>query len=394
MANYTPMVVRIQTLTEPRSDIHVTYPLSEVLFIVYVSVLSGYTTWKGMERFAKYNRLWFRQFFPYKFGFPTHYTIATVCKLLDPEAFTQLFVDWVSDTVSDLNACKMGHYPEKNDNVIAIDGKALRGSRPAKGKKLVHMVSAYSSELKLILGFTPVDQKSNEITAIPEVLDMLLMKGALITSDAMGCQKNICKKIIEKKADYLLCAKDNQPTLSSNIKEYFSQYIEEQPDDPEPAADEHAFAETIEKNRGRQEHRRCWVFNDIEDIDPNHEWPGLKQFSVIQRDRLVGNKQTTELHFYIESREMTASSVLSAVRNHWSIENGQHLSLDVSFEEDASKIHERTAAKNVATVRRWCFNAHKQSMRFEKESMAARIQLAGLDQDYRTELVLEKFYTD
>ena len=322
------------------------------------------------------------------------YTIATVCKLIDPKAFTQLFIDWVSDTVVDINTRKMGPHPEKNDNVIAIDGKALRGSRPAKGKKLVHMVSAYSSELKLILGFTPIDQKSNEITAIPEVLDMLFMEGALITSDAMGCQKNICKKIIEKKADYLLCAKDNQPTLSSNIEAYFSQYIEEHPDDPAPDDDEPTFAETIEKNRGRQEHRRCWVFNDIEVIDPNHEWPGIKQFSVIQRDRLVGKKQTTELHFYIESRELTASSVLAAVRNHWSIENGQHLSLDVSFEEDASKIHERTAAKNVATVRRWCFNAHKQSSRFGKESMASRIQLAGLDQDYRTELVLEQFYPD
>ncbi|MFK0571039.1 ISAs1 family transposase [Endozoicomonas sp.] len=189
MANYTPMIIRIQSLTEPRSDIHVTYPLSEVLFIVYVSVLSGYTTWKGMARFAKYNRNWFRLFFPYKFGFPTSHTIRTVCSLIDPESFTQLFVDWVSDTVSEINARKMGPHPEKNDNVIAIDGKALRGSRPAKGKKLVHMVCAYSSELKLILGFTPVDKKSNEITAIPEVLNMLVIEGALITSDAMGCQK-------------------------------------------------------------------------------------------------------------------------------------------------------------------------------------------------------------
>ncbi|MGO0307244.1 ISAs1 family transposase [Endozoicomonas acroporae] len=143
------------SLTEPLSEDHVTYPLPEVIFIVYVSILSGYTTWQGMERFAKYNHRWFRMFFPYQFGFPSHYTIATVCKLLDPEAFTQLFVDWVSDTLSVINARKMGPHPEKNDNVIAIDGKALRGSRPAKGKKLIHMVSAYSSELKLILGFTP-----------------------------------------------------------------------------------------------------------------------------------------------------------------------------------------------------------------------------------------------
>ncbi|MFK0571040.1 ISAs1 family transposase [Endozoicomonas sp.] len=189
-------------------------------------------------------------------------------------------------------------------------------------------------------------------------------------------------------------SKDNQRTLCSNIEAVFTQYIEEHSDDPEPADDVPAFAESTEINRGRYEHRRCWVFNNIDDIDPKHEWPGLKQFSVIQRDRLIGKKQTTEVHCYIESREMTASSVLAAVRNHWSIENGQHLSLDVSFKEDASKIHERTAAKNVATVRRWCFNAHKLSSYFEKESMAGRIELAGLDQDYRTKLVLEQFYPD
>nr|WP_245673274.1 ISAs1 family transposase [Endozoicomonas ascidiicola] len=388
------MVVRIQSLIEPRSEIHITYPLPEIIFIAYISILSGHTKWKSMEWFAKYNQSWFRQFFPYTYGFPSHDTIATVFKLIDPEAFSQLFVEWVRDTVAEMNALKMGPHPEKNDNVIAIDGKALRGSRPSKGKKLVHIVSAYSSELKLILGFTPVDMKSNEITAIPDVIDTLFVEGALITSDAMGCQKTICKKIIEKKADYLLCAKENQPTLSSNIEACFTQYLENHQKDPKPEDNNPAFAETIEKNKGRQEHRRCWVFNNVADIDPKQEWPGLQQFSVIQRDRLIGKKQTTELHFYIESREMTAASVLSAARNHWSTENGQHLSLDVSFREDASKIHERTAAKNIATVRRWCFNAHKKSCRFEKESMASRIELAGLDADYRTELVLETLRPD
>lgn len=392
MSNYAPITARLETLTEPRSKIHVRYPLPEVLFIVYASILSGYSKWESMESFAKYNADWFRKFFPYQYGFPTHHTIETVCMLVDSKAFTQLFVDWVSDTVSEINTRKMGPFPEKNDNVIAVDGKALRGSRPVKGEKLVHIVSAYSSELNLVLGLSPVDKKSNEITAIPKVLDMLALEGALITSDAMGCQKDICKKIIDKKADYLLCAKDNQPALCSNIDTIFRQHIEEHSRDPEPADDSSAFAESIEINRGRYEHRRCWVFNVPEQIDPEHEWLGLKQCAVIQRDRLINSKQTTELHFYIESKEMTAHSVLAAVRNHWSIENGQHLSLDVSFGEDASKIHERTAAKNVATVRRWCFNAHKLSSRFEKKSMARRIELAGLDQNYRTELVLDHFH--
>ena len=146
------------------------------------------------------------------------------------------------------------------------------------------------------------------------------------------------------------------------------------------------------KNRDRYEHRRCWVFNNVTDrVDPDEVWPGLKQCAIIQRDRLKGGKQTTEVHCYISSRILPASSFLAAVRHHWSIENGQHRTLDVSFGEDASKIHERTAAKNVATIRRCCFNLHKVSSRYWDKSMARRLNLAAMDEDYRTELVLEAF---
>ena len=190
-----------------RDKVHIVYPLQEVLFIVYASILSNYSEWGEMEQFAKNNTDWFRQFFPYQFGFPSRHTIYRVCSLVDSEIFMQLFVDWMSDVISAINARKMGPHPEKNNHVVAIDGKALRGSRESNSRKMVHMVSAYSSEQKLILGFNPVDKKSNEITAIPEVLDLLVLEGSLISSDAMGCQKDICQKIIDKKADYLVCVK-------------------------------------------------------------------------------------------------------------------------------------------------------------------------------------------
>ncbi|WP_422491691.1 ISAs1 family transposase [Endozoicomonas sp. ALE010] len=393
MNSYAPIIDRLHQLAEPRDKVHVVYPLQEVLFIVYASILSGYTEWQSMASFAHYNKAWFRQFFPYKYGFPSHHTIEKVCMMVDSVAFMQLFIDWMCDTVTAINARKVGPPPEKNDNVVAIDGKALRGSRPAKGKKMVHIVSAYCSELNLILGITSVDKKSNEITAIPEILDMLVLEGALITMDAMGCQVAICKKIVEKKADYLICVKNNQPTLHNRIDTVFEQYIEENPTDPDPDDEENPFfAETIEKSRNRQEHRRSWVFNNIKSlVDPGNEWPGLEHCAIIQRDRLIDSRQSTELNFYITSREMTAKSVLAAARNHWSTENKQHWELDVSFSEDASKIHERTATKNIATLRRCCYNAHKQSTHFEKESMCRRAELAGLDEDYRTELILEQF---
>jgi predicted transposase YbfD/YdcC len=387
----TPMVDRFQALTDLRSSIHLTYTLPEVLFIVYASILSGYNEWEGMASFARYNLPWFRQFFPYRWGMPSHHTIEKICMMIDPKAFMQLFVDWMGDAVEQINAQK-DDSEKITDDIIAVDGKALRGSRPAKGKKMVHIVSAYSTKLSLILGLTPVERKSNEITAIPELLDMLVIEGCLITSDAMGCQKAICQKIVDKKADYLICAKGNQPILCEHIERVFEQHMSDHPEDPEPSEDTTSFAETEEQNRGRQEHRRCWVFggdDTIAAVDPDGEWPKLTQIAVIQRDRRVGSKQSTELHCYIMSRELSARSVLEGVRNHWCIENKQHLRLDISFAEDASKIHERNAVKNVATVRRCCQNAHDLSDRFADKSMKRRIELAGLDDDYRTELVRE-----
>ena len=170
----------------------------------------------------------------------------------------------------------------------------------------------------------------------------------------------------------------------------------EHPEDPdEPSGDNTSFAETEEHNRGRQEHRRCWMFGGdaiIAAVDPDGEWPKLTQVAVIQRDRRVESKQTTELHCYIMSRELTAMSVLESARSHWHIENKQHLRLDVSFAEDASKIHERAAIKNVATVRRCCQNAHDLSDRYANKSLKRRIELAGLDEEYRTELVRENSF--
>ncbi len=206
MSGYKTFIARLESLEDPRNE-QILYPLTEVLFIVYASILSGYTTWKGMEDFARFNADWFRQILPYKWGFPSHYTIRNVCMLVDPDALTCAFIDWMKDIVAAINANKMGPPSESEDHVVALDGKALRGSLSKKGDKMLHIVTAYSSELSLVLGLEPVETKSNEIKAIPKILETLMVEGALISVDAIGCQKSICKKILEKKADYLLCVK-------------------------------------------------------------------------------------------------------------------------------------------------------------------------------------------
>ena len=244
MADYVTLIDRFDLLEDSRDQYHVVYPLPEVLFVVYASILSNYTAWEDMASFAINNQDWFRQFFPYQFGFPSQYTLQKVCSLIDSKAFIQIFVDWMNDVITSITFKQMGPFPEENDHVVAIDGKALKGSRQAKGKKLVHIVSAYSSEQKLVLGFEPVDKKSNEITAIPKVLEMLNLEGALITSDAMGCQRDICKAIVDKGADYLLSVKDNQPTLHENIESVFTEHIENTASDD---CDDPHFAETREK---------------------------------------------------------------------------------------------------------------------------------------------------
>tara|TARA_B100000965_G_C19538706_1_gene734595 strand:+ start:275 stop:1024 length:750 start_codon:yes stop_codon:yes gene_type:complete len=246
MTDYVTLTDRLGLLEDTRHPYHITYSLPEALFVVYASILSNYTAWEDMASFATHNQAWFRQFFPYQFGFPSQYTLQKVCSLVDAQAFMQLFVDWMNDVVASISTKQMGPFLEKNDHVIALDGKALKGSRPPKGKKLIHMVSAYSSEQKLILGFSAVDKKSNEITAIPKVLDMLALEGALISSDAMGCQRAICQKILDKGADYLLSVKDNQPTLHANIESVFTEHIEHTPCDN---SDEERFAETVEKKQ-------------------------------------------------------------------------------------------------------------------------------------------------
>lgn len=244
MAAYQTLYERLSQLEDSRDPEHITFSLPEILFIIYASILSDYTKWSDMEIFAKNNQEWFRRFFPYQFGFPAHDTIRKVCARVNPVDFMQLFADWMSESVEQIHQHRMGPPQQKSGSVIALDGKALRGSRPAKGKKMVHIVSAYSSELKLTLGFSAVDQKSNEITAIPKVLEMFSLEGTLVSVDAMGCQRDICQSLIDKKADYLLCVKKNQPTLHNRIQSIFSEHIQQTPTD---TADGYCFAETVEK---------------------------------------------------------------------------------------------------------------------------------------------------
>ncbi len=259
---------------------------------------------------------------------------------------------------------------------LAVDGKVLRGSKD-QGKQPVLLVSAWSVELGLVLGQERVDQKSNEVTAIPKLLKALELKGCLVTLDAMGCQKKVAKQCVEQGADYVLAVKGNQKKLYKGIETLFAE-AEHQPE-------LHDYVEICEKGHGRVESRCCWVINDISNLEVAADWAGLKQVAVVQSDRQINGKVTTALRCYIMSRAMTAEEMLKISRNHWAVENNLHWILDVAFSEDACQISTGNGAENFSILRRLALNAIKANK--GGRSIKSHRKLAGWDHKHLKKLL-------
>ena len=296
----------------------------DILTIALCAVIDGANHRTTVVTFAQAKEPWFRRFLRLPNGIPSHDTFSDVFAKIDPDTFETGFVAWVTALAGSLPGAP----------VVAVDGKTLRRSHDrANGAEATHIVSAYANAASLVLGQVSTDDKSNEITAIPTLLDMLALDGALVTIDAMGCQTAIADKIVERGADYLLAVKDNQPSLSSAIGDAFLDF------------DTERFGQCVEQSNtghGRLERRRCWVCTDPEVIEPlSHTWKGLKSLVVIESERtVVGGRTTREQHRYISSRAASAEFFLSARREHWSVENGLHWVLDVAFREDESRVRE------------------------------------------------------
>lgn len=352
-------------LRDPRVERTREHLLEEILVMVIAAVLSGAGSWNEIEGYGKAKRLWLKSFLRLPGGIPSHDTFNRVISGLDSAELEKGFVAWVS-SIAQLTA----------GEVVAIDGKALCGTREAGKKTLVHMVSAWASANNLVPAQRKVDDKSNEITAIPKLLAALELSGTVVTIDAMGCQRSVAEKIIGKKADYILAVKENQGHLLEGIKDSFRQL---------PA---NAVNEEIDCGHGRVERRRCAVISDLSLLDKATEWASLQGLVRVEAERYhKGTGQTErEIRYYITSLRADAARLNRAIRQHWSIENKLHWALDVSFGEDLDRKRAGNAAQNFSLLNRLALNLLKQDNTTKLGLEGKRLK-AGWDNDYLLQLL-------
>jgi predicted transposase YbfD/YdcC len=354
-------------IDDPRVDRTKQHELLDIIGITICAVICGADDWVEIEDFGNAKHSWLKRFLSLPNGIPSHDTFGRVFSMLAPDEFGESFLSWVR-AVSELT----------EGQVIAIDGKSLRRSHDrANGKSALHMVSAWASENHLVLGQTKTDEKSNEITAIPELLNILELKSCIVTIDAMGCQKDIAKQIVDAEAEYVLAVKSNQGRLFENIKDVFECA---ERDGFEDVA--HSYHEQISKGHGRLEERRCWVITDPKQlayVDEAGQWCALKSIVLVRYNRDDDKPQKSR--YYICSLKVHAKKLLSVIREHLGIENGLHWVLDMAFDEDHSRVRAGHADHNLAVVRHMTLNMLKQE-KTAKVGIKAKRKRAGWDEDY------------
>ena len=345
-------------LEDPRIDRQKLYPLNELLFATLCGVICGAEGWDDLELFCKSKLDFLKKYLPFKNGVSSHDTFSRVFSLLNPKQFKECFMGWV---------CSL---QEEIPELVALDGKKIRRSfDKAKNKKALYMVSAFATESNIVLGQERVNCKSNEITAIPRLLELLDLRGSLVTIDAMGCQKEIAEKIIDQNANYILALKGNQGNLHDEVKTFFTEEMKN--NFKNVKCD---YYKNCDKAHGRIEIRKCWSSENINWITNRQEWAELKSISMIESTRIIDNKKTIETRFYIASIPANAKKISCAVRSHWKIENSLHWVLDVTFNEDNSRIRRKNAPENIAVFRHAALNL----LRKFKETAKKRISIKGL----------------
>ena len=355
-------------VTDPRGP-NIEHRFFDILAVAILGTICGADGWVEIEQFGYQKRNWLSQYLWLGNGIPSHDTFGRVFAQIDPEEFQASFQKWVQA----LHQITQGQ-------VIGIDGKQLRGSHErSQGKRAIYMVSAWAEQNHLVLGQRQVAEKSNEITAIPELLRLLEIKGCIVTVDAIGTQTKIAKQIIQAEGDYLLAVKHNQDKLYQDLEMLFS-YDQKRNFEDAP----YNYAKEVKKGHGRIDVRECWATADpayLESVRQRKKWPNLQSIVMIVRKRSIAGEETVKTRFYISSLEAKAKRILQATRQHWSIENGLHWVLDIAFNEDRSRVRTDHAPANLAVLRHMAVNLLKQETSAKGGIKAKRLQ-AGWNQDY------------
>ena len=357
-------------IRDPRQAKKVEHDLVELLVVAICGVLAGADDFVEIEEWAKEKLGWFRQHLTLAHGIPSHDTFGRVFAAINAEEFGAAFRRWVNTVVPTLD----------KDEVVAIDGKASRRSGRIDATPL-HLVTAFAAKAGIVLGQRATAEKSNEKTAIPELLTTLALEGCIVTIDAMGTQPSIAQTIRNRGADYVLSVKDNQPILADSMRDFFAAF------QATPGKTPHGFDEVVEKDHGRLEVRRCYAFDQIECLHAPERWPDLKSFAVITAERTIKGKTTLEHRFYISSLPPDPARLNCAVRQHWRIENSLHWCMDVIFGDDQMRARTGNAAHNFAVVRHFALNLIRLAPVTRKGGIKVRRLIAATSDTYRAQLL-------
>jgi predicted transposase YbfD/YdcC len=358
-------------IEDPRDGPALRHNLTEILVVAVCAILSGAQSWTEIALWGTLKLAWLRRFMPLTNGIASHDTFARVFRLLDAKHFEFAFRGWINGIVG------------VAQGQIAIDGKCVRGSHDGEARA-IHLVSAYATDLGLMLCQERVADKTNEIDAIPAVLEALVLKGCIVSIDAMGTQREIARAVCERGGDYLLAVKANQPTLFNALTGFFGAIECDRIQRLMPDC----YTETIGKEHGRIETRRYWLVNDVLRRVDLSAWPDCRQIGMVESVRDTGNGEPgVQRRYFITSASLSVEAFAQRARGHWGIENGLHWSLDVTFGEDACRVRKDHAAHNFATLRRFALNLLKLDQTSPRLSVRCRLRRADWDDDYRMTLL-------